>query len=148
MSEKPMPEYHGMKYPLEQLPGIWLALAEELRGYAREAEDEPEYAIRFRQRAISIIACAKQLKWSLANRFPVIPATESVRDGWIACSERMPELFTRVLMKLESGIISTGHLASGSEGWRPDADGGNIDVKVTHWQPLPAPPTLSPGDAK
>lgn len=68
---QPVEEYRGMEYPLEELPAIWLALAEELRGNAKEVEqDEPEQATRFRHRAISIIACAEQLKWSLAHPSP------------------------------------------------------------------------------
>lgn len=76
---------------------------------------------------------SQELLTALALFASPVPAS-----GWVKCSERMPETYKRVLMRLASGIISTGHLGSGSEGWRPDADNHNTDVGVTEWMPLPA----------
>lgn len=62
-------DYRGMEYPLEQLPALWLKLADELKDNAKEVEnDDPALARTFSHRAISIIACAEQLTWALTNR--------------------------------------------------------------------------------
>lgn len=76
----PSTDYHGMEYPLEQLPAIWKKLCEELRGHAKECEaEDPELAMRFRHRAISINCCAEQLEWSLAHPSPAAPR----EDGYM-----------------------------------------------------------------
>ncbi len=67
--EKVNEEYHGMEYPLEQLPDIWFKLAAEVKANAKEIEmDDPQLAHCFRHRAIAIFACAEQLKWALAQQ--------------------------------------------------------------------------------
>ena len=62
---------------------------------------------------------------------PVIP------DGWVACSERMPEGMTDV-------HISNGHdVGQGwwdGETWQTQHDYYSVPGDVTHWMPLPAAP--------
>ncbi len=62
---------------------------------------------------------------------PVIP------DGWVACSERMPEGMTDV-------HISNGHdVGQGwwdGETWQTQHDYYSVPGEVTHWMPLPAAP--------
>lgn len=63
---------------------------------------------------------------------PVIP------DGWVACSERMPEQFVEVLVCTEDG----GRYVAGlnkSMAW-DDGDFFDDIQYVTHWMPLPAAP--------
>ncbi|EMH4032953.1 Protein of uncharacterised function (DUF551) [Klebsiella oxytoca] len=68
---------------------------------------------------------------------PVIP------DGWIACSERMPELDKRVLLYFGS---YSGHIEDGCIGDDGDGpyhyffDGDSLQQEPTHWMPLPAAP--------
>lgn len=63
------------------------------------------------------------------------PATP---DGWVACSERMPEQFVEVLVCTEDGsryVAALNH----SMNW-DDGDFFDDIQYVTHWMPLPAAP--------
>ncbi|MFP8821088.1 DUF551 domain-containing protein [Enterobacter cloacae] len=61
---------------------------------------------------------------------PVIP------DGWVACSERMPEKFKAILAFNEYGEVWSGAY---DRYWNFYCD--NLLVEhVTHWMPLPAAP--------
>ncbi|HID4699279.1 DUF551 domain-containing protein [Enterobacter cloacae] len=61
---------------------------------------------------------------------PVIP------DGWVACSERMPEQFKAILAFNEYGEVWSGAY---DRYWNFYCD--NLLVEhVTHWMPLPNPP--------
>ncbi|MFY0403303.1 DUF551 domain-containing protein [Pantoea dispersa] len=57
-------------------------------------------------------------------------------DGWIKCSEQMPEDDTLCLGFDVEGIIWTAHYDCGF--LTPDC--GADDVVFTHWMPLPSPP--------
>ncbi|MFV8849563.1 DUF551 domain-containing protein [Serratia fonticola] len=82
---------------------------------------------------------------------PVLNSPE-LPDGWIPCAERMPEPETPVLIML-NGTIRKGAIfwehptfEEGGQPFKywddPDNDGQDWEVfDVTHWQPLPAPPT-------
>ncbi|MBH3202611.1 DUF551 domain-containing protein [Serratia marcescens] len=68
---------------------------------------------------------------------PVIP------DGWIACSERMPELDKRVLLYFGSydGHIEDGCIGDDGDGpYHYFFDGDSLQQEPTHWMPLPAAP--------
>lgn len=61
-----------------------------------------------------------------------------IKDGWVACSERMPEQFVEVLACTEDGCVYVAALNQ-----RMTWDDGDFfdDIQdVTHWQPLPSPP--------
>ncbi|HGG8715054.1 TPA: DUF551 domain-containing protein [Enterobacter asburiae] len=61
---------------------------------------------------------------------PVIP------DGWVACSEQMPEQFKAILAFNEYGEVWSGAY---DRYWNFYCD--NLLVEhVTHWMPLPAAP--------
>ncbi|MFH5067153.1 DUF551 domain-containing protein [Enterobacter cloacae complex sp. 2024EL-00215] len=66
-----------------------------------------------------------------AGNSPEIP------DGWVACSERMPEGMTDV-------HISNGHdVGQGwwdGDTWQTQHDYYSVPGDVTHWQPIPKPP--------
>ena len=61
-----------------------------------------------------------------------------VSDGWVACSERMPEQFVEVLACTEDGGRYVAALNQ-SMTW-DDGDFFDGIHGVTHWQPLPSPP--------
>ncbi|MGK3157097.1 DUF551 domain-containing protein [Enterobacter kobei] len=63
---------------------------------------------------------------------PVIP------DGWVACSERMPEQFVEVLACTEGGGRYVAAL--NQEMTWDDGDFFDDIQDVTHWMPLPTPP--------
>ncbi|WP_436899699.1 DUF551 domain-containing protein [Escherichia coli] len=71
-----------------------------------------------------------------AGNSPVIP------DGWISCSERMPEE-TGDIIVVSDGIVMSGISYSRRDGFYIAAleydDDEPIDG-VTHWMPLPEPP--------
>ena len=58
------------------------------------------------------------------------PATD-----WVKCSERMPELDVPVLVVNQNGI-DLGVIYDGDDWFLADAE-----REITHWMPLPAPPT-------
>ncbi|HAL1057417.1 DUF551 domain-containing protein [Escherichia coli] len=72
----------------------------------------------------------------LSGNSPVIP------DGWISCSERMPEE-TGDIIVVSDGIVMSGISYSRRDGFYIAAleydDDEPIDG-VTHWMPLPEPP--------
>lgn len=62
---------------------------------------------------------------------------EIIPQGWIKCSDQMPEDDTLCLGVDECGVIWTMHFDDGEfradTGWSPD-------LNVTHWMPLPTAP--------
>ncbi|HHO6438336.1 TPA: dATP/dGTP pyrophosphohydrolase domain-containing protein [Escherichia coli] len=65
---------------------------------------------------------------------PVIP------DGWISCSERMPDDGQEVVVQTHSGWRYIAFYESHS-GLFYDSPEGDVEyVLVTHWMPLPEPP--------
>lgn len=73
-------------------------------------------------------------------------------DGWVKCSDRLPEKGTLVLPYIElNGIKLVSHEASLFSGtfrfWRENDYGAfdwfvQKDHIITHWMPLPNPPTM------
>lgn len=61
-------------------------------------------------------------------------------NGWIPCSERMPETYVNVLLTDEHGDICIGQLES-CEDAHFYISSSIHRYKATHWQPLPEPPT-------
>jgi hypothetical protein len=76
-----------------------------------------------------------------AGNSPVIP------DGWVACSERMPENNLRVLI-FRSDICHIATYHSHKTKTRPNgrwhSGGKEYHYPVTHWMPLPAAPQNKP----
>ncbi|HCM9564794.1 TPA: DUF551 domain-containing protein [Enterobacter hormaechei subsp. steigerwaltii] len=62
----------------------------------------------------------------------------ALQDGWVACSERMPEQFVEVLVCTEDGSRYVAALNQ-SMNW-DDGDFFDDIQYVTHWMPLPAAP--------
>lgn len=62
---------------------------------------------------------------------------DELTDGWVACSERMPEGMTDV-------HISNGHdVGQGwwdGDTWQTQHDYYSVPGDVTHWMPMPAAP--------
>ncbi len=68
---------------------------------------------------------------SAANR-------QATLDGWIPVTERLPAKDLMVLVWSQSDGLHLARLDLWGQ-WR-DAD-ENFGKKITHWMPLPAPPT-------
>ncbi len=71
------------------------------------------------------------LKVAMRNS-PVTP------DGWISCSERMPDNNHDVLFFDVWGYIRIGWFSADDRSWFTSDDG--CCMEVTHWMPLPEPP--------
>ncbi|MBB2320685.1 DUF551 domain-containing protein [Escherichia sp. 93.1518] len=74
----------------------------------------------------------------LSSNYPVTP------DGWISCSERMPEE-TGDIIVVSDGIVMSGISYSRRDGFYIAAleyDDDEPIGGVTHWMPLPEPPRL------
>ncbi|HBC6836223.1 TPA: DUF551 domain-containing protein [Escherichia coli] len=94
------------------------------------------------------IEAVKTVLRRLAGNYPVTP------DGWISCSERMPEMGERQCYVLAADFknnyppsipntqvgVYGDWFNDGNPTW-DDGDGEDLHLKeVTHWMPLPEPP--------
>lgn len=92
----------------------------------------------------------ERLQNALSGNYPVTP------DGWISCSERMPEMGERQCYVLAADFknnyppnipntqvgVYGDWFNDGNPTW-DDGDGEDLYLKeVTHWMPLPEPPRL------
>lgn len=64
-------------------------------------------------------------------------AGKALKDGWVACSERMPEGMKEVII---SNGFDIGHGWWDGEFWQEWSTHDSVPGEVTHWQPLPAAP--------
>ena len=64
-------------------------------------------------------------------------------SDWVKCSERMPEIYTKVLVLVEVGNDSKQHIFVDElyESTKYGMLWQNNDNLVTHWMPLPDRPT-------
>ncbi|EBK5808741.1 DUF551 domain-containing protein [Salmonella enterica] len=91
----------------------------------------------FRENSISSTNNFREMAETSTNS-PVIP------DGWISCSERMPEDEQEVIVHNKLGYRYVSYFDEHS-GLFFDMRGGNQmncieHILITHWMPLPAPP--------
>ncbi|HDB9265084.1 TPA: DUF551 domain-containing protein [Escherichia coli] len=90
----------------------------------------------------------RENKGSSTNNFREISETSTnypvTPDGWISCSERMPEE-TGDIIVVSDGIVMSGISYSRRDGFYMAAleyDDDEPIGGVTHWMPLPEPPRL------
>ncbi|EKQ2070918.1 DUF551 domain-containing protein [Escherichia coli] len=83
----------------------------------------------------------ERLRNALSGNYPVTP------DGWISCSERMPEKGQNVLISVnfdsslvEPLICSARYTGSTFRRGEATIKPGNGIEQATHWMPLPEPP--------
>jgi hypothetical protein len=74
-------------------------------------------------------ACRAAMLQGDDGNSPVIP------DGWVACSERMPEVGSTIMVFMDKPQHSSTDYAIATFDKY-----GFSRAKVTHWQPLPSPP--------
>ncbi|XSV11844.1 DUF551 domain-containing protein [Escherichia coli] len=74
----------------------------------------------------------ERLQNALSGNSPVIP------DGWISCSDQMPDNNHDVLFFDVWGYIRIGWFSADDWSWFTSDDG--CCMEVTHWMPLPEPP--------
>ncbi|WP_414453972.1 DUF551 domain-containing protein, partial [Enterobacter hormaechei] len=88
-------------------------------------------------------ACRAAMLQGADGNSPVIP------DGWVACSERIPEIGTEIFYFCQGdglrdcGIVSSSNFSGkGDAQLYVHAEGYDLrlGVDITHWMPLPAAP--------
>lgn len=108
---------------------IWKDRWELLRELFREVADALGCDVKDNQAMLDKIEMLQGAE-PVSNR-------DELPDGWVACSERMPEGMTDV-------HISNGHdVGQGwwdGDTWQTQHDYYSVPGDVTHWMPLPAAP--------
>lgn len=124
------------------------------RDYAESLEEMPRDASVAAECSLLI-----QLPPVAIEKLPTTPSAETVRDGWISCTERLPENDVEVLVSFwASGKVGSERMTlisyrgeSHEHGnfWHHTDDFGDMEMyEPTHWQPLPAPPALAASQAE
>lgn len=117
--------------PCEKFSQIISALRElrELRAAMLHGAENPESPTTI-QPAPALDSSPK-IAESPSGNSPVIP------DGWVACSERMPDGMQTVIT---SNGFDIGQGWWDGEGWNSFDSHDVVPGEVTHWMPLPAAP--------
>ncbi|EMV0145533.1 DUF551 domain-containing protein [Escherichia coli] len=122
------------KLPREYIRGWPLAYSDYAEGW-NDCREAMLQSGSFRENKDSSTNNFRKISETSTNS-PVIP------DGWISCSERMPEE-TGDIIVVSDGIVTSGISYSRRDGFYIAAleydDDEPIDG-VTHWMPLPEPP--------
>lgn len=90
------------------------------------------------------VEAVKQIVNQLAEEYkeiniPTIDAGELLGNGWIPCSERLPEVEADVLLSLRSLDVYTGFRANTEGCFYVEGEGYVEFENVLAWKPLPAP---------
>lgn len=94
-----------------------------------------------KQPSINLASTGKASRDSDANSSPDSQTTIKQSDGWIACSERMPDFYYSCLAADEHGdmVIGLPNNLKASDRKAFCLSNGELFL-ATHWQPLPEPP--------
>ncbi|MDF1128579.1 DUF551 domain-containing protein [Escherichia coli] len=98
----------------------------------------------------TVAAIAEVRGWNACRAAMLQSQNNGIKDGWISCSERMPEKGQNVLISVnfDSSLVEPlicSARYTGSTFRRGDATikPGNGIEQATHWMPLPEPPQES-----
>ncbi len=86
----------------------------------------------------AIDACKAACRAAMLQGAEPVSKRDELPEGWVACSERMPEQFVEALVCTEDGSRYVAALNQ-SMNW-DDGDFFDDIQYVTHWMPLPAAP--------
>ncbi|HAW1708377.1 TPA: DUF551 domain-containing protein [Escherichia coli] len=144
-SQEDINEYEITKIPLYTAPPAPVSVPDAIHSQGEKSASDDYYALGWNACRAAMLQGAdgnapahfrsrpaqSSLSPAQGGNSPVIP------DGWVACSERMPEGMTDV-------HISNGHdVGQGwwdGETWQTQHDYYSVPGDVTHWMPLPAAP--------
>ena len=65
----------------------------------------------------------------------------AAQSEWISVEDRLPEINTYVLAATSRGLVISDRVCDYGRG--KEWVSGHSDNPITHWQPLPAPPTTN-----
>ena len=132
----------GCDMPVYTSPPAPVSVPDELSRdeYKRRFMEDDDFDDTFRG---GWNACRAAMLQGADGNSPVIP------DGWVACSELMPDIGTEIFYFCQDdGLRGCGIVSSSNFSGRGDAqlyvhaDGYELrfGVDITHWMPLPAAP--------
>lgn len=113
--------------------------------YTPEPEKATIWLSNYAGTCVQEYVTLERLQEALAGNSPVTP------DGWIKCSERMPEdddfvyIWPRPDFGIELHVAQYGKFDKRDKGWYAQVYEQNYGIEyhpitVTHWMPLPAAP--------
>lgn len=125
--------------PVPAVPECFLTLLKHAGGMAMGTDWNSGTAAKYHRTKLceAVGACRAAMLTQPVSSGYTLP------DGWIACSERMPELDKRVLLYFGSydGHIEDGCIGDDGDGpYHYFFDGDSLQQEPTHWMPLPAAP--------
>ena len=100
----------------------------------KQAQSRIDEAVELLKRAIPQMLENKDTDGALVG--PIKSNSQAIPDGWVKCSDRMPEIMKTVIVA-EGEYIS--YMWWNGEAWDCWDDHGELQ-DVTHWMPLPAAP--------
>lgn len=134
----------GLYQPLYAAPPAPVSVPAELtrEEYKRRFMEEDDFDATFRG---GWNACRAAMLQGANGNSPVVP------DGWVACSERMPDsddfvyIWPRPDFGVELHVAQYGKFDRRDTGWYAQLYEQNFGIEyqpitVTHWMPLPAAP--------
>lgn len=82
---------------------------------------------------------AEQSRYVVNAPPPALPEPAMEVEGWIDVKDRLPKAGTRVFAAYRFGVMECRYLG---DVFAKDIDRQIILPDVTHWMPLPAPPSI------
>ncbi len=163
------PDENGWQpWAIKQAEGTITAIVDRLLAYGAERFAEGQAEMRERCLGVLALAVRKSIEsknpTSVAHiavrttlhvcsekiaALPASPAPGSVlvpRDGWISCSERLPVRGEEVIAVMTYAVDEHGFEIAlyDKNGWNVHSSDAPF---VTHWQPLPNPPSATGKDS-
>ncbi|MGS6190712.1 DUF551 domain-containing protein [Enterobacter asburiae] len=114
-----------------------------MKEFAAMLQDAEDVESRCSIKAAPVLDSSPKNAESRCSNSPVI------QDGWVACSERIPDIGTEIFYFCQDddlrdcGIVSSANFSDkGDAQLYVHADGYDLrfGVDITHWMPLPPPP--------
>ena len=109
-----------------------------------ENDDEDGHDIDYLEPS-EVYSLGRTAGWNACRAAMLQSQGNCIKDGWISCSERMPDTKTAVLVAKEFDRKGDWRMKWATYiPWHPDANDGWIipgaSWKPSHWMPLPEPP--------
>ncbi|WP_353889110.1 DUF551 domain-containing protein [Lelliottia amnigena] len=121
--------WEGITIDCSEYPERTLYEADRMRHLIGELADEPDILAYDADKHSGYVAPGKA-----DGNSPVI------QDGWVACSERMPDVGD-IVLTAKDGFVNVGEMERSGANYRFFTSiASGRELPATHWQPLPAAP--------